>query len=126
MKVVKFGDIKFQPASHEDPKDPGVLKKILLAKDDLMSGRVQMINWAHLPVGKSFRRHYHEDLEEVFIIVSGECRMQVEDEIIELNRGDAILMAPMEKHEMINISKTAVDYIAIGITTGAGGKTVVV
>ncbi|NMB56994.1 hypothetical protein GYA19_03600 [Candidatus Beckwithbacteria bacterium] len=30
MKIIRASDIQFVPASHEDPKNPGVLKKIML------------------------------------------------------------------------------------------------
>ena len=60
MKIVRFSDLSFIPASHEDPKDPGALKKILLKRDDLPAGRIQKINWARIPKGKTFAAHFHE------------------------------------------------------------------
>lgn len=126
MKVVKFDQLEFIPASHEDPKDPGVLKKILFKKDELMEGRVQMINWAHLIPGKSFRKHYHEEMEEIFIIVSGKAEIKVNEKKFTLSKGDAILMTPGERHEMFNIGVEPVDYVVVGIIVKSGGKTVIV
>ena len=77
MKIIRFKNLKFQPASHEDSFKPGVFKKVLLTYKDLLSGRVQMINWARLPVGSEFAAHYHEDMEEIFIIVSGRALIKV-------------------------------------------------
>jgi hypothetical protein len=42
------------PASHENPLDPGVWKKVLFPKLDLQAGAVPMVNWARLGVGKRF------------------------------------------------------------------------
>lgn len=126
MKVVKFDQKEFIPAAHEDPKDPGVLKKILFKKDELLEGRVQMINWAYLLPGKSFRKHYHEEMEEIFIIVSGEAEMKVDEKKLKLSKGDAIVMSPGEQHEMYNTGVGTVEYVVVGITAKSGGKTVIV
>jgi mannose-6-phosphate isomerase-like protein (cupin superfamily) len=78
MQVIRSSTLKYIPASHENPDKPGVLKKILLGKEDVINGKVQMINWALLPVGNAFERHYHEDMQEVFIIVRGMAKITVE------------------------------------------------
>ena len=52
-------DRSFVPAGHEDPRSPGVWKKVLLEQAELRPGTVRMINWARLPIGKSFAPHYH-------------------------------------------------------------------
>ena len=67
MKIIRSKKSKFVPASHENPKSPGVWKKILLEKGQLIKGYVQMVNLAKLPVGSSFKPHYHEDMEEVLL-----------------------------------------------------------
>lgn len=124
MTIIRGSDIDFIPASHEDPKNPGVLKKVLAKRDDLVDGRIQMINWAHLPVGKSFELHYHQDMEEVFIILSGEVEIRVGEETDNLGRGDAVIIPIKAVHQMKNISNQPVEYIAMGISTQEGGKTI--
>ncbi len=126
MQVIRGSQLSFVAASHEDPKNPGVLKRVLATKEHLIRGQVQMVNWARLPQGSSFQRHYHEDMLEVFVMLGGPVDMRVEQESIELNHGDAILVEPREIHEMINKSEQDVDYIVFGISTEEGGKTVVV
>lgn len=126
MQVIRGEQIDFVPASHEDPSDPGVLKRVLASRDDLLEGRVQMVNWSRLPAGKSFRPHYHEDMQEVFILIRGSVRMNVEQQSCELNAGDAILVAPREIHEMHNPGNEPAEYLVFGISTGEGGQTVVV
>jgi mannose-6-phosphate isomerase-like protein (cupin superfamily) len=126
MKTIRSADLSFVPASHENPLAPGVWKRVLLQKADLRPGIVQMVNWASLPVGKSFAPHYHEDMQEIFVIVQGEARIAVGEETTLLRRGDAVLIDPREVHEMWNNGTEAVEYLAIGITAGTGGRTVVV
>ena len=90
MKIIRANDKSFVPASHENPLAPGVWKKVLFQRDELQHGTVQMVNWARLPVGNSFSAHYHEDMQEIFIIVAGEAEMVVEGETAVLGRGHFI------------------------------------
>ncbi len=126
MRIIRGSEIQFVPASHENPDNPGVLKRVLAKRDDLIDGRVQMINWASLPAGSSFRPHYHEDMEEIFIILSGHVEMTVDEVRNELRPGDAIVIAPTEVHTMKNLTDQDLEYIVMGISTGQGGQTVVV
>ena len=126
MKIIPFDASPFEPASHENPVSPGVLKKVLLAKADLQPGRVQMVNWASMAAGKRFARHYHEDMQEVFIIVQGAAEITVGAESATLRRGDAVVIDAREVHQMRTLGSETAEYLAIGITGEAGGKTVVV
>lgn len=115
MKIIRFDSINFEPASHEDFKAPGVLKKMLLRRDDLAPGRVQMINWAKLGVGKTFRPHSHQDMQEIFIIIKGTAMIRIDKENETMHTGDYVVIPPKEIHEMTNIGKDEVEYIVIGI-----------
>lgn len=124
MKIVRFKDLSFVPASHENPKDPGALKKVLLKRDTLPKGRIQMINWAKIPVGKIFKPHYHESMMEVFIIISGKVKAKIDSEEEILEKGDMVVAFEKQVHTFENISSEDVDYFAMGIVTAEGGKTV--
>src|SRR5208282_134268 len=126
MKIIRAADKSFVPASHENPLAPGVWKKILFQRDELQPGTVQMVNWARLPVGNSFAAHYHEDMQEIFMIVAGEAQMDVGGETVVLVRGDTIAIDAGEVHRMINRGSEDVEYVVVGITGNRGGKTVVV
>ena len=126
MHVARGKNLEFVPASHEDQAQPGVLKRVLATADQLFRGQVQMVNWSRLPVGSSFRPHYHEDMQEVFVLINGEVDMSVDGQVVSLQGGDAILVDPKEIHEMHNRCDEAVEYIVFGISTQQGGQTVVV
>ncbi len=126
MQIARGSQIQFIPASHENPDEPGVLKRVLATKEDLFRGQVMMVNWSLLPDGKSFEPHYHEDMQEVFVILNGTVTMTVDDQPHELRHGDAILIAPHEIHRMSNHCGEAVEYIVFGVSTEQDGKTVVV
>lgn len=124
MKLIRFKNKKFVPASHEDPKDPGVWKKILLGKGDLIKGEIQMVNWAKLPKGRSFAPHYHEDMDEVFIMIKGSVQMKVDQEVSSVGEGDVVVVQMREVHEMKNESRQDIEYIVFGISRGSDGKSV--
>ncbi len=126
MNIVHFDDQAYVAAGHEDPKSPGVWKKVLFQQDDLQPGRIQMVNWARLPSGKTFAPHYHEDMQEIFVILSGETRIRVGGEEHTLRRGDAVLIDPREIHQMWNGSHEDVEYLAVGIAGGEHGRTVLI
>lgn len=126
MKIIRKKIIPRVPASHEDPADPGVLKQIFLKRDDLAPGRIQMINWSTLLPGKSFRSHYHESMDEVFIILNGKVEVSVGEEKKKLGKGDAVVIPEDTIHVMKNLTDRDVCYIAIGISRGEDGKTIVV
>lgn len=124
MTIVRFNDLNFIPASHEDPNNPGALKKVLLKRDDIPSGRIQMINWAKIPAGKTFKPHYHEKMIEVFIIMSGQVKVKIDSEEAILEKGDMVIALEKQVHTMTNLTDEDVDYIAMGVATDIGGKTV--
>lgn len=126
MLIIRNKDLSYIPASHEDQSNPEVWKKVLFQKDDLIDGRIQMINWAKLPVGNSFQAHYHEDMDEIFIILNGRTKIKINDEEAELEPGDAVVTPRKQIHKMTNICEEDVLYVVIGISLQAGGKTVVV
>ena len=83
-----------------------------------------MVNWTRLPVGKSFRKHFHEDMQEVFVIVDGHVEFWCDGESAQLRRGDAVLVDPQEVHQMTNLGEDDAYYVVFGISSRDGGKTV--
>ena len=126
MILVRASDVDSEPASHEDPKRPGVLKKVLLGDGEIPEGRVRMVNWACMEPGKAFRPHYHEDMAEVFVGVSGRVRIEIDGEAADLGRGDAVLVPAGAVHTLRNIGGRPAEYVVVGLSREEGGRTVVV
>lgn len=126
MKFIPAADGEFVPASHEDAQNPGVLKRVIATHNDLPLGQVMMVNWARLPGSSSFQRHYHEDMQEVFVLISGRVAMTVDDVTVEMSAGDTVIVMPREIHQMENLQTSAAEYLVFGVSTGQGGQTVVV
>ena len=56
----------------------------------------------------------------------GEAEITVAGETVRLHRGDAVVIDPREIHQMRNVGPEEVEYLAVGISSEAGGETVVV
>jgi len=124
MKIFRLKNMEWVPASHENRESPSVWKKVLLQKADLSGGRVQMVNWCRMEPEKGFRAHYHEDMEEIFIILKGQAKILADGEEAEMGNGDAVVILPREVHEMKNVGGEDLEYLAVGISRGKGGKTI--
>lgn len=125
MEIIRFQEVETRPASHEDPRAPAVLKKVLLTREDLQEGGVQMINWSTLLPGKAFRKHCHDNMQEVFVIVSGHARILVDEEEAEISEGDAVVIPAGGVHTMENLGRDNVVFISLGIAAGKRGRTIV-
>lgn len=126
MKIIKSSELTFTPASHENPLDPGVLKKVIMTRDDIPPGRLQMINWAKISPGKSFIRHYHEQMTEVFIIISGQGKIMLGEETASVVGGDTIILPVGVTQKMENTGKEDLVYITLGVVHAAGGRTIII
>jgi mannose-6-phosphate isomerase-like protein (cupin superfamily) len=85
-----------------------------------------MLNWAVLPGNSSFQQHFHQDMQEIFVILSGEVEMQVAGEHRVMQAGDTVIVDPGELHQMRNLRAEEARYIVFGISSGQGGRTIVV
>ncbi|HEY0318749.1 MAG TPA: cupin domain-containing protein [Solirubrobacterales bacterium] len=64
------------------------------AKDDLEAESVGVSHVRLKPGKRQPFGHRHEEAEEVYVILSGSGRLKLEDEIIEVERLDAIRVSP--------------------------------
>ncbi len=124
MKIFRLKNMEWIPASHENQQAPSVWKKVLLQKADLSEGRVQMVNRCRMEPGRAFQAHYHEDMEEIFIILKGKAEILVHGEEAEMGEGEAVVIPAGEVHQMKNVGGKDLEYLAFGISQGKGGKTV--
>jgi mannose-6-phosphate isomerase-like protein (cupin superfamily) len=126
MKWIAADQSPLTPASHEDPRAPGVLRRIIAIREDFQAGHVQMLNWAVLPPHKSFRLHLHQDMQEVFVLIRGHVEMRVAADRRDMQPGDTVIVDAGEVHQMTNLTNEPAEYLVFGISSGRGGRTIVV
>ena len=52
-------------------------------------------------------RHLHKTMAEYFLLLQGRLRLQVNDEVLEMEQGDLILVEPGEAHQVVHASPDA-------------------
>jgi mannose-6-phosphate isomerase-like protein (cupin superfamily) len=124
FSLIKGNKIFYVPASHEDQKDPGALKKVLVSKGVIPDGAVQMINLAIIGPGKGFRPHFHEDMTEIFVVISGSGLMKVGSLRRKIGKDDLIIVHPYQIHEIKNTGRTEFKYLVFGVSKKGKGQTV--
>jgi quercetin dioxygenase-like cupin family protein len=126
IQIIRNQQIPFKPASHEDPNNPGAIKKVLLDRGYNLKGILCMVNWARMEVGHHFKAHYHEDMTEVFIIITGIAEISGTNYNEQVTEGDCIIVPMQTVHSMKNIGNTLLEYIVFGLANQGSGQTVIV
>ena len=62
--------------------------------------KYQSLAEATLPAGRSTERHYHRIAEEIYFIVAGAGRMDLDGDVADVAVGDAILIPPGAWHQI--------------------------
>ena len=60
----------------------------------------QSLAEATLDPGQSTQRHYHALSEEIYLLIAGGGRMEIDGETRQVEQGDAILIPPGAWHEL--------------------------
>jgi mannose-6-phosphate isomerase-like protein (cupin superfamily) len=82
-------------------------------------------NWAfvdHLliPVGATVGRHYHQGVDEVYLVMKGTGKVRVNDEVADIAYGDAIPVKAGEIHTLESSSTEPLELIVYGIALEKG------
>src|ERR1041385_9119328 len=81
-------------------KDGSEIRELLAYRNSAI--RNQSLAEARLPAVASTQEHYHAKTEEIYFITHGAGRMKIEDEVRPVNAGDAIAIAPGQRHKLWN------------------------
>ena len=116
IKKTNEKNLKWEPATHEDPKDPGVLKKVIVRHEEVdPKSKLMMVNLSKVPVGKTHKAHSHDSMEEIFYFTEGEGEVKIDDEIESVRPGDRIIVPAKSMHQVKNTGKQELMYIGLGI-----------
>jgi mannose-6-phosphate isomerase-like protein (cupin superfamily) len=61
---------------------------------------VQSLAEASLAPGAATRRHYHARSEEIYLILEGDGRLEVDDDVRAVGPHDAVLIPPGSRHRL--------------------------
>lgn len=90
-------------------KDGSEIRELLAHRNSRI--RNQSLAEARLPVGMSTQPHYHPECEEIYFLLEGEARMQIEDEVRTVGAGDAIAIPPGARHQITNTGDATLRFL---------------
>lgn len=68
----------------------------------LMKGPRLNLGVVVVKAGQEFKMHYHEHMEENFLVLDGPVDIIVEDQVMNCKSGDYVHVEPNEKHNLVN------------------------
>ncbi len=107
MDFKRISDIELSDSSH-----PGQSKKVIFHGSELTSAVAQFA-YAEFRAGDSVEEHSHESMEEVFLILDGECEFILDGVLHLLKKDDVIKIAPKIKHKLKALRDTKVYYFGV-------------
>jgi mannose-6-phosphate isomerase-like protein (cupin superfamily) len=81
-------------------KDGSEIRELLAHRNSAI--RHQSLAEARLPVGGATQEHFHPCAEEIYYITHGTGRIRIENELRDVQPGDAIAIPPGQKHKLWN------------------------
>ncbi len=81
-------------------KDGSEIRELLAHRNSCIAQ--QSLAEARLPAGASTTPHYHAKTEEIYYITHGQGRMQLGDQLRDVQPGDAIAIPPGQVHQITN------------------------
>lgn len=81
-------------------KDGSEIRELLASRNSCIAR--QSLAEARLPPGGSTTLHYHPNTEEIYYILAGRGRMQIDDDVRDVGPGDAIAIPPGARHTITN------------------------
>lgn len=63
--------------------------------------------------GQSLGAHYHEKVEETFFFLEGRPQILVNEKPYRVEEGDAFRLSPLERHDIVNDTSSAIKVLFI-------------
>jgi mannose-6-phosphate isomerase-like protein (cupin superfamily) len=88
-----------------------------VAHPDLVEEHPQAANHSVAQIiietGSASQPHYHKICQESYFILSGQARMRIDEQVIDLQPGQACLILPGQVHQIVNDSSQPLEFLAV-------------
>ena len=116
MKKINQKDRNWEPGSHEDPRNPGVYKKVLIRRDEAdPKSKLMMFQLCKIPPKTTHVAHTHQTMDEIFYFTEGSGEIEINNEVEKINAGDRIIVPAGQMHQVRNLGKTELKFIGLGV-----------
>ncbi len=96
MKIININDIEETKAYF----NPNIRKHVFLSSGEL--GNIFSFAQAVIPPGEVSQAHAHDNMGEVFLVLSGTGIIKIDDEKFQMSKGLCAVVEPDEVHEIEN------------------------
>lgn len=90
-------------------KDGSEIRELLNEHNSCI--RRQSLAEARLPPGGMTTKHHHPQTEEIYYLLAGRARMEIDGEVCEVGPGDAIAIPPGAVHQITNIGGEVLTFL---------------
>jgi len=90
-------------------KDGSEIRELLAHRNSCI--RNQSLAEARLPPGAQTTPHHHQLTEEIYYILEGSGRMEIENEVQDVRPGDAIAIPPGARHMITNTGSQTLKFL---------------
>jgi mannose-6-phosphate isomerase-like protein (cupin superfamily) len=90
-------------------KDGSEIRELLAHRNSCV--RHQSFAEARLPAGAATAPHFHPRAEEIYYLLEGVGRMQVEADVRDVGPGDAIAIPPGARHQISNYGRDMLRFL---------------
>ena len=109
MKIVSLAELPEEGVSH----NPEIRKQVVLRRGDVP--HVNAFARARLTPGQAVRAHAHADMHEVFFVLAGAGRIEVDGRTRALAPGTCVAVAPGESHRITNTGADELVLLYFGV-----------
>jgi quercetin dioxygenase-like cupin family protein len=109
MNFVNISEIEFTESSHACK-----LKKVIFRDSEMMSS-VTQVAYAELLEGEIIEEHLHDSMEEVFLVLDGNCEFCLDGIPQVLVKDSVVKIAPKIKHKLKALTETKLYYFGVSI-----------
>jgi mannose-6-phosphate isomerase-like protein (cupin superfamily) len=90
-------------------KDGSEIRELLAHRNSCIEK--QSLAEARLPAGASTTPHYHRQTEEIYYILNGRAKMEIDGEFREVGPGDAIAIPRGTRHQITNTGRETLKFL---------------
>ncbi len=76
----------------------------------------------NVPPNKREHRHYHNESQQFFYVLSGSVHIEVRGEMFEIHAGNGIHVPPKAPHQLMNNGSTDVQFLVISQPKSHGDR----
>jgi quercetin dioxygenase-like cupin family protein len=89
IKIINQSSIPFRVDNKSGPKY-------------IVRGPFTDVGLVRILPGEDFKTHYHEEVEEIFYTLEGNCDIFIDEKKYLLKEGDLVQVPPKSKHYLVN------------------------